>query len=84
MTELVDVEGFRAAMASGARILIEDWPTNRLVLHLNPRECSGVSEHWFVQKVVDNHGKNGSYHSFKSEAAARREWPKLTTCRWCS
>ena len=86
--ELLDVEAFREALVGGTQILIVDYPNATQVLHPYPQACSGVDMEWFIQKVIDNRGKNGAYFAIVDEDAARNRWPhrwpQMTACQRCS
>lgn len=81
--ELKDVSAFRAAVAAGLPVVNVDLPTHTERLHPRPAECSGVTEHFIVRKVIQNGGRTGRYYAVHDEDAATARWRGLVTCRLC-
>jgi len=74
------IEQFRAAVTEGAWLVIVDKAT-ATKLHRLPR--SSVKELYFMQKVIDGKGKNGSYHAFKSRSMSEDAFPAASTACRC-
>lgn len=76
---ILTVEAFRDVLRSGVGVLITD-RARGVTFHPDPASCSHVREEFFMQKVIENRERNGSYFAVASLAEAKKRWPDV---RWC-
>jgi len=79
---ITTVDAFREAVAGGELIVITD-SAKPAKLHPAAARCPGVTEHYFVGKVIERGGRTGKYYTVASESAARQRWRRLTICGTC-
>lgn len=80
--EIRSVDAFRAALGAGELLVITD-SAKPAKLHPAAARCAGVSENYFVGKVIERGGRGGKYFTVASAQSARERWPRITICATC-
>ena len=82
-TKIRTIDQFNAVVSSEASVVVTDAARHKGMFHPNPGRCMHIADYLFVEKVVTNGERNGSYF-VATLPEAQKQWPKLSVCRTCA